>query len=127
MRGELARRARADVVRRTLDVQWQLVLIDNALRQAVGLDVAGVDVVCLDIHRPLSETGGAIVEVNAGPGLRMHLEPSAGLPRPVGEAIAELLFPHGENGRIPVACVTGTNDNDIKMKHINPIYLYKIH
>ena len=73
----------------------------------VGLDIAGVDVLALDIGRPLEEQGGAIVEVNAGPGLRMHLEPSAGQARPVGEAIVDLLFPAAENGRIPVVAVTG--------------------
>ncbi|MFO7599165.1 MAG: cyanophycin synthetase [Candidatus Desulfacyla sp.] len=75
----------------------------------VGLDIAGVDVVALDIGRPLEAQQGAIVEVNAGPGLRMHLEPSAGRPRPVGEAIVSLLFPPHENGRIPTVAVTGVN------------------
>jgi cyanophycin synthetase len=75
--------------------------------RAVGLDVAGVDVVCTDISRPLEEVGGAVVEVNAGPGLRMHLEPTAGKPREVGEALVALLFPEGQTGRIPIAAVTG--------------------
>ncbi len=75
----------------------------------VGLDVAGIDVVVADISRPLEEQGGIIVEVNASPGLRMHLEPSAGTPRPAGEAIIDHMFPSGENGRIPVVAVTGTN------------------
>jgi cyanophycin synthetase len=75
----------------------------------VGLDVAGVDVVASDVSRPLEELGGAVVEVNAGPGLRMHLEPSAGRPRPVGEAMVDLLFPPGHTGRIPVVAVTGVN------------------
>jgi cyanophycin synthetase len=77
--------------------------------RAVGLDVAGVDIVAEDIGRPLAEQGGAVVEVNAGPGLRMHLESSAGSPRPVGTAIVDALFPPGEAGRIPVAAVTGVN------------------
>jgi cyanophycin synthetase len=75
----------------------------------VGLDIAGVDIVAEDISRPLEEQRGAVIEVNAGPGLRMHLEPSAGTPRPVGEAIADLLFPNGESGRIPIVAVTGVN------------------
>jgi len=75
----------------------------------VGLDIAGVDVVASDISRPLEEQGGVIVEVNAAPGLRMHLHPSAGTPRAVGEAIIEMMFPEGENPRIPVIAVTGTN------------------
>ncbi len=77
--------------------------------QIVGLDVAGLDIVAGDISRPLAEQGGVVVEVNAGPGLAMHLAPSEGQPRPVGEAILETLFPPGENGRIPLVCVTGTN------------------
>ncbi len=77
--------------------------------RVVGLDIAGIDVVCTDIACPLAEQEGAIVEVNAGPGLLMHLQPSVGQPRPVGEAILGQLFPAGENGRVPLACVTGTN------------------
>lgn len=75
----------------------------------VGLDIAGLDVVATNISQPLEEQGGVIVEVNAGPGLLMHLRPSEGKPRPVGEAIVATMFPEGETGRIPIACVTGTN------------------
>ena len=76
--------------------------------RVVGLDIAGVDMVCEDISRPLEAQRGAIVEVNAGPGLLMHLKPARGKPRPVGQAIADNLFPAGENGRIPVVGVAGT-------------------
>ena len=75
----------------------------------VGLDVAGVDVVAADIGRPLEDQGGAIVEVNAAPGLRMHLEPSVGTPRKVGRAIVDLMFPESNPGRIPIVGVTGVN------------------
>ncbi|WP_334186853.1 cyanophycin synthetase [Noviherbaspirillum sp.] len=74
----------------------------------VGLDIAGVDLVAEDISRPLDEQGGAIVEVNAGPGLLMHLKPADGEPRPVGEAIVNHLFPGEDNGRIPVVGITGS-------------------
>lgn len=77
--------------------------------RVVGLEIAGVDVVAGDISRPLDQQGGAIVEVNARPGLRMHLEPSAGAPRDVGGAIVELMFPAREDGRIPLVAVTGVN------------------
>jgi cyanophycin synthetase len=77
--------------------------------RAVGLDIAGVDVVAVDIGRSLEEQRGGVVEINAGPGLRMHLEPSAGKPRPVGEAIVSMLFAEGETGRIPLIAVTGVN------------------
>jgi cyanophycin synthetase len=78
--------------------------------RAVGLDIAGVDVVAVDISLPLEEQRGAVVEVNAGPGLRMHLEPSAGQGRPVGEAIISMLFAEGDTGRIPLIAVTGVNE-----------------
>ena len=77
--------------------------------QTVGLDICGVDVVCENIGRPLEEQGGGIVEVNAAPGLRMHIAPSYGKGRPVGEAIIDTLFAEGNDGRIPVVAVTGTN------------------
>ncbi|GIW86859.1 MAG: cyanophycin synthetase [Isosphaeraceae bacterium] len=75
----------------------------------VGLDIAGIDVVARDVAIPLEEQGGVIVEVNAAPGLRMHLTPSDGRPRPVGEAIADLLYTPGDTGRIPIASITGVN------------------
>ncbi|TXH26684.1 MAG: cyanophycin synthetase, partial [Elusimicrobia bacterium] len=74
----------------------------------VGLDIAGVDLVCEDISRPLDEQRGAIVEVNAGPGLLMHLKPERGQPRAVGEAIVNELFPDGADGRIPIVGVSGS-------------------
>lgn len=85
------------------------VAADAALAaRVVGLDIAGIDVVAQDIARPLQEQGGAIVEVNAGPGLLMHLKPAQGEPQPVGRAIVDHLFPHGRDGRIPVVGVTGS-------------------
>ena len=80
-----------------------------AAAKAVGLDVCGVDVVADTVIRPLESQGGGIVEVNAAPGLRMHVSPSYGKGRPVGEAIVSALFGPGEDGRIPVAAVAGTN------------------
>ena len=74
----------------------------------VGLDIAGVDLVAEDISQPLDVQRGAIVEVNAGPGLLMHLKPANGEARPVGRAIVDHLFPNGDDGRIPVVGVTGT-------------------
>jgi cyanophycin synthetase len=75
----------------------------------IGLHICGVDVVASSISRPLEETGGGIVEVNAAPGLRMHLAPSYGKGRPIGEAIVDTLYPQGRDGRIPTVSVTGTN------------------
>jgi cyanophycin synthetase len=80
-----------------------------AAAQMVGLHVCGVDMVCENVLRPLEEQSGGIVEVNAAPGLRMHLSPSYGKPRNVGEAIVNHLYEPGHDGRIPVVAVTGTN------------------
>jgi cyanophycin synthetase len=77
--------------------------------QLVGLDVAGIDVVAPCVNQPLEQSGGAIVEVNAAPGLRMHIAPSFGKARPVGQAIVSSLFAPNSNGRVPVVAVTGTN------------------
>jgi cyanophycin synthetase len=74
----------------------------------VGLDIAGVDMVIEDVSRPLSEQQAAIVEVNAGPGLLMHLKPADGEARPVGRAIVDSLFAADESGRIPIVGITGT-------------------
>ncbi len=76
--------------------------------KVAGLDICGVDVVCEDISKPLETQCGAIVEINASPGLLMHLKPAVGKVRPVGEAIINMLFPDG-NGRIPVIGITGTH------------------
>lgn len=76
--------------------------------RVVGLDIAGVDLVAEDISRPLDMQRGAIVEVNAGPGLLAHLKPSNGEARPVGAAIVDHLFSAGDSGRIPLVGVTGT-------------------
>jgi len=75
----------------------------------IGLDVAGIDIVTADISESLESQRGVVIEVNAGPGLRMHLEPTVGSPRNVGEAIVDTLFATADDGRIPVAAVTGTN------------------
>ena len=93
----------------TDDVHPEVAARAIAAAQMVGLDICGVDVVCESVLRPLEEQSGGIVEVNAAPGLRMHLNPSFGKGRDVGEAIVQLMFPKGDDGRIPVIAVTGTN------------------
>ncbi|NGZ85328.1 cyanophycin synthetase [Duganella aceris] len=77
--------------------------------QMIGLDICGVDVVCDNVLTPIENQRGGVVEVNAAPGLRMHLAPSYGKGRAVGEAIVNTMFAPGDNGRIPVVAVTGTN------------------
>ena len=76
---------------------------------AVGLDVGGVDFLIDDITKSYKEIGGAIVEVNAAPGFRMHVAPSEGSPRDVSGAVIDMLFPIGSEKRIPIAAITGTN------------------
>ncbi len=85
------------------DVAAQAVLA----AQVIGLDVAGIDVIATTLVRPLREQGGVVIEVNAGPGLRMHLEPQRGRPRAVGEVIVQSMFPAGNSGRIPTVAVCG--------------------
>jgi cyanophycin synthetase len=75
----------------------------------VDLDIVGIDVVAPDVETPIAENGGGIVEVNAAPGFRMHLAPTEGKPRPVGEAVVNMLFPPGVKARIPIVTITGTN------------------
>jgi len=80
--------------------------------RTIGLDIAGIDLVAADISKPLEEQGGAIIEVNASPGLLAHLKPAAGgKARPVGEAIVAQLFREGEDGRIPIVGVAGSRQN----------------
>ena len=92
----------------TADVHPEVAHAVSLAARTVGLDIAGVDLVTEDIGKPLSETGGAIVEVNAGPGLLMHLKPAGGAPQPVGQAIIDHLFAEDENGRIPIVGVAGS-------------------
>jgi cyanophycin synthetase len=80
------------------------------ISKIIDLDICGIDIMTTDISKPLSETGGAVLEVNAGPGFRMHLAPTTGLPRNVAAHVVDKLFPNqGDTGRIPIIAVTGTN------------------
>lgn len=79
------------------------------ISKIIDLDICGIDVMTTDITKPLSETGGAVLEVNAGPGFRMHLAPTTGLPRNVAAPVIDKLFPNGDTGRIPIVAITGTN------------------
>ncbi|MGJ7544282.1 cyanophycin synthetase [Variovorax sp. LT1R16] len=89
--------------------------------QMVGLHICGVDMVCENVLRPLEEQHGGVVEVNAAPGLRMHISPSFGRGRAVGEAVMDTLFAPGDDGRIPVVAVTGTNGKTTTARLINHI------
>lgn len=79
------------------------------IAKIIGLDICGIDVMATDLRTPVPENGGAILEVNAAPGFRMHIKPAEGLPRNVAEPVVDMLFPKGSVGRIPIIAITGTN------------------
>ena len=94
---------------RTDDIHPDNTQIARQAAMIVGLDVAGIDLISPDVARSVRETGGGIVEVNAGPGFRMHTHPTEGHPRHVGRAVVDMLFPPGSPSRVPIVAVTGTN------------------
>ena len=79
------------------------------IARIIGLDICGIDVMAIDLRTPVAENGGAILEVNAAPGFRMHIEPAEGIARNVAEPVVDMLFPRGSVGRIPIIAITGTN------------------
>jgi cyanophycin synthetase len=103
---------------RTMEAHPDNVEIAETAAQIVGLDVAGIDFICPDITTPVRETGGAIVEVNAAPGFRMHTHPTEGEPQYVARPVIDSLFPPGANARIPIISVTGTNGKTTTVRMI---------
>jgi cyanophycin synthetase len=103
---------------RTLEAHPDNVEIAEMAARVVGLDVAGIDFICPDITVPVRETGGAIVEVNAAPGFRMHTHPTEGEPQYVARPVIDLLFPPGAPSRIPIIGVTGTNGKTTTVRMI---------
>ncbi|MCX6274020.1 MAG: cyanophycin synthetase [Bacteroidetes bacterium] len=85
------------------------VFMAERIARIIGLDICGIDIMTPDISEPLHENGGAVLEVNAGPGFRMHLAPIEGLPRNVAEPVIDMLYPAGSSSRIPIIAVSGTN------------------
>jgi cyanophycin synthetase len=79
------------------------------IARIIGLDICGIDIMGPDLSVPIKENGGAILEVNAAPGFRMHIEPTEGLPRNVAEPVIDMLYPPGTSARIPIIAVSGTN------------------
>ena len=107
---------------RTDDIHPENICIAQRVAKTIGLDIAGIDVVTSDISKPLRETDGVIVEVNAAPGFRMHASPSQGLPRNVGAAVLDMLFPEGMSPRIPIVAITGTNGKTTTTRLIAHIF-----
>ena len=103
---------------RTIEAHPDNVEIAETAAQIVGLDVAGIDFICPDIATPVRETGGAIVEVNAAPGFRMHTHPTEGEPQYVARPVIDSLFPAGSSARIPIIAVTGTNGKTTTVRMI---------
>lgn len=107
-----------EAVDRTGDVHPETVAVLERAAQVIGLDVAGIDVLSPDISHPLREVGGGIIEVNAAPGFRMHLAPSAGEPRDVAGAVIDMFYRRPSSARIPVVSVTGTNGKSTTVRMI---------
>ncbi len=95
-------------------------IVELAAR-VVGLDIAGIDVVCPDVSQPRRETGGGIVEVNAAPGFRMHTHPTEGESQYVAKPVIDMLFPPGADARIPIVSVTGSNGKTTTARMISHI------
>src|SRR5207253_1097552 len=94
---------------RTFEAHEENVEIAEEAAQVVGLDVAGIDFITPDISKPVRESGGAMVEVNAAPGFRMHTHPTEGEAQYVAKPVIDLLFPPGTPSRIPIVAITGSN------------------
>jgi cyanophycin synthetase len=109
-------------VDRTFDAHPDNVEIAEEAARMIGLDVAGIDFICPDIAHPVRETGGAICEVNAAPGFRMHTHPTVGEPQFIAKPVVDLLFGPGAPSRVPIVAVTGTNGKTTTARMIAHIF-----
>lgn len=85
------------------------IFMAERIARIIGLDICGIDIMTPDLSIPVAEAGGAVLEVNAAPGFRMHIEPTVGLPRNVAEPVIDMLYPPGTSARIPIIAISGTN------------------
>ena len=97
------------------------VFMAERVSRVIGLDICGLDIMAPDLDIPINENGGAVLEVNAAPGFRMHLDPTEGLPRNVAEPVIDMLYPSGTTTRIPIVAVTGTNGKTTTVRIISHI------
>lgn len=105
------------------------IFMAERIAKIIDLDICGIDIMTTDIGQPLPETGGAVIEVNAGPGFRMHLAPTYGLPRNVAGHVIDMLYPNNNNSRIPIVAVAGTNGKTTTTRliaHIARMKGYKV-
>ncbi len=109
-------------VDRTDEIHPENIWLAERVAKIIGLDIAGIDMVTEDISRPVRQVDGAIVEVNAAPGFRMHTNPSIGTPRNVAAPVIDMLFPEGTPTRIPIVAITGTNGKTTTTRLIAHIF-----
>jgi cyanophycin synthetase len=107
---------------RTFEAHPENVEIAEEAARMIGLDIAGIDFICPDITEPVREAGGAICEVNAAPGFRMHTHPTIGEPQFIAKPVVDMLFPPGATARIPIVAVTGTNGKTTTARMISHIF-----
>ena len=107
---------------RTFEAHPENVEIAEEAARMIGLDIAGIDFICPDITEPVRDTGGAICEVNAAPGFRMHTHPTIGEPQFISKPVVDMLFPPGAPSRIPIVAVTGTNGKTTTSRMISHIF-----
>lgn len=93
----------------TDEVHPSNIFMAERISKIIGLDICGIDVMAPNLKVPINENGGVVLEVNAAPGFRMHIEPSEGIARNVAEPVIDMLFPKGNTGRVPIIAITGTN------------------
>lgn len=110
---------------RTHEIHYDNIEIARRAARVVGLDIAGIDIIMPNIAESLREVGGGIVEVNAGPGFRMHLQPSEGTPRNVAKPVVNMLFPPNAPARIPLVSITGTNGKTTTSRMV--AHILKLH
>lgn len=109
-------------VDRTNDIHYENIDLARRAARVIGLDIAGIDVVAKDITLPLRGDNGAVVEVNAAPGFRMHTHPTEGPPRNVAAPVLDMLFPPGTPSRIPIVAITGSNGKTTTTRMVAHIF-----